>query len=129
MSFLQHKSFSNFSCMFLNPNYFFPVWIIIVLRFEKPPVNSVTRNCSDLWLFEQIIQVISKNLQILGRQPQISKVFFRSLVHFFLTVGQNNFGNKIPLSRCNATWLHGSSGFPGRYISFAKVITDNLPML
>jgi hypothetical protein len=32
--------------------------------------------------------VISKFLQILGLQPRISKVF--------LTVGQNNFGNKIP---------------------------------
>ena len=32
--------------------------------------------------------MISKILQILGIQPRISK--------FFLTVGQNNFGNKIP---------------------------------
>ena len=37
--------------------------------------HSVTRNCSDLSLFEKIVPVISKNL---------------------LTVGQNNFGNKIP---------------------------------
>ena len=29
-------------------------------------------------------------------EPQISKVFLLSLVQFFLTVGQNNFGNKIP---------------------------------
>ena len=34
--------------------------------------------------------MISKILQILGLQP-------RSLKHFFLTVGQNNFGKKIPL--------------------------------
>ena len=40
--------------------------------------------------------VISKILQILGLQPRISKVFPRSLEFFFLTVGQNNFGNKIP---------------------------------
>ena len=40
--------------------------------------------------------MISKILQILGIQPQISKVFSRSLEHFFLTVRQNNFGNKIP---------------------------------
>ena len=38
-----------------------------------------------------------KNLEILGLQPRISKVFFRSLEQFFLTVGQNNFGNKIPI--------------------------------
>ena len=36
--------------------------------------HSVTRNCSDLSLFE-IIQVISKILQILSLQPRISKVF------------------------------------------------------
>ena len=39
--------------------------------------------------------MISKMLQILGLQPRISKVS-RSLEQFFLTVGQNNFGNKIP---------------------------------
>ena len=45
---------------------------------------------SDLFsLFQPILQVISKILQILGLQP-------RSLEHFYLTVGQNNFGNKIP---------------------------------
>ena len=36
--------------------------------------------------------MISKILQILGLQPRISK----SLEQFFLTVDQNNFGNKIP---------------------------------
>ena len=40
--------------------------------------------------------MISKILQILGLQPRISKVFSRSLEQFFLTVDQNNFGNKIP---------------------------------
>ena len=42
------------------------------------------RNCSDLSLFKKI--VVASNF-----------IFFRSLEHFFLTVGQNNFGNKIPL--------------------------------
>ena len=45
---------------------------------------------------KKIVLVILKILQILGLQPQISKVFSRSLELFFLTVGQNNFGNKIP---------------------------------
>ena len=40
--------------------------------------------------------MISKILQILGLQPRISKVFSQSLEQFFLTVGQNNFGNKLP---------------------------------
>ena len=50
--------------------------------------HSVTKKCSDLSLFEQIVLVISKFLEI----------FSRSLEHFFLTVGQNNFGNKIPFT-------------------------------
>ena len=41
--------------------------------------------------------MISKFLQILGFQPRNFKSFSRSLEQFFLTVGQNNFGNKIPL--------------------------------
>jgi hypothetical protein len=32
-------------------------------------LSSVTKNCSDLSLFEQIVPVISKNFQILGLQP------------------------------------------------------------
>ena len=34
--------FSNFSCRFLNPNTFFPIWILIVLniRYGKPPGTS-----------------------------------------------------------------------------------------
>ena len=47
--------------------------------------------------------MISKILKILSLQPQISKVFSRSLEHFFLRVGQNNFGNKIPMS--THTWF------------------------
>ena len=39
--------------------------------------------------------MISKLLQILTLPPRISN-FSLSLEQFFLTVGQNNFGNKIP---------------------------------
>ena len=59
--------------MFLNPNNFFPIWILIVLIYyiwetsrDKLKKHSVTKNCSDLSLFEQIVLVISKILQILG---------------------------------------------------------------
>ena len=90
---LQLISFSNFSCMFLHPNDFFPIWIIIVLFFEisetsrnKLKEHAVTKNYSDLSLFEQIVLVISKCLQILGLQPRISKVFFSiTFEHFLLT--------------------------------------------
>ena len=45
------------------------------------------KNCIELSLFQQIVLVIFNILQILGLQSCISKVF--------LTVGQNNLGNKI----------------------------------
>ena len=35
-------------------------------------------------------------MQILSFQPQISKVFSVTRPNFFLIVGQNNFGDKIP---------------------------------
>ena len=79
---IQRNIFSNFSCMFLNANNFFPIWIIIVLIYKiwenyrnKLKKHSVTKNCSDLSLFEQIVLVIPKFLQILVLQPRISKVF------------------------------------------------------
>ena len=53
------RAFSNFSCMFLNPNIFFPIWILIVLIYyiwetprNKLKKHSVTKNCPDLSLFE-----------------------------------------------------------------------------
>jgi hypothetical protein len=46
-------------------------------------------------ILQPIILVISKVLQILGFQPQISKVFLDHQNNF-LTVGQNKIGNKIP---------------------------------
>ena len=69
------KKKSNFSWMFLNPDIFFPISILIVLIYHiwetsrnKLKKNSVTKNCSDLSLFS-----------------------------LRLTVDQNNFGNKIPV--------------------------------
>ena len=92
----EYQIFSNFSWMFLKPNnfYFFLIWIMIVL---KPPGTSsksilLPKNCSDLSLFEQIVLVILKIL----RSASNLKSFSRSLEQFFLTVGHNNFGNKIP---------------------------------
>ena len=41
--------------------------------------------------------MISKNLQILGLQPRISKAF--------LTLGQNNFGNKIPFFNAKSLYF------------------------
>ena len=57
---------------------------------------SVTKDCSDLSLFEQIVLVITQILQISRPSDSKFKSFSRSVEQFFLTVGQNNFGNKIP---------------------------------
>ena len=50
------------------------------VRLKK---HSVTKNCSDISLFKQIVLV-----QILGLQTGISKVFLDHCNFFFLTVGQ-----------------------------------------
>ena len=67
--------------MFINPNIFsnlqsdranlLDMWNLQ----HKLKKHSVTKNSSDLPLIEQIVSVISKNLQIIGLQPRISKVF------------------------------------------------------
>ena len=46
--------------------------------------------------------MISKFLQTLCLQP---RSFSQSLEHFFLTVGQNNFDNKIPLYILNTIFF------------------------
>ena len=50
-----------------------------------------------------------KMLQILSLQPRTSKGFSGLREHFFLTVGQNNFGSKIPRKRLyfrvKTTWV------------------------
>ena len=98
-------NFSNFS----KSQLFFPIWILIVLMF------TVRRNCSsDLKIFA-------------NSRPSASnfKFFSRSLEHFFLTVGQNNFGNKIPfLYKCESLcgircWLF--------WTIFSSIKWDRLP--
>ena len=49
------------SCKFLNPNIFFPIFSnLLYLRNlqERVKKHSVTKNCSDLSLLEQIVLVI-----------------------------------------------------------------------
>ena len=73
----------------------------LLLRYEKSHGTSLksillSKNCSDLSLCGQIALVFFKiftNSQALALN---FKSLSRSLEYFFLTVGQNNFGNKIP---------------------------------
>ena len=56
----------------------------------------VQMNCSsDVKIFAQILDL----------QPRISKSFSQSLEHFFLTVSQDNFGNKIPILWRQNQWI------------------------
>ena len=59
---------------------------------NKLKKHSVTKNCSDLSLF---------GWTVANSRPSVSnfKSFSQSLKQFFLTVGQNNFGNKIPFGK------------------------------
>ena len=64
---------------------------------NKLKKHSVTKNCSDLPLFEYL-NCFSDLKNFANSRPSASnfKSFSQSLEHFFLTVGQNNFGNKTP---------------------------------
>ena len=74
---------------------------------------TMRKNCScdreKLLKFETEGQEFAKILQTLGLQPKISKVFLDHKNNFFLTVGQNNFGNKISNDFENAPWERISS--------------------
>ena len=78
------KTFSNFSCRFLNPkkisilNYNYSIFLDQKTFRNKLKKHSVNKNCFDLSMLEHIVLVISKILQILGLQPRISKVFLDS---------------------------------------------------
>ena len=70
---------------------------LLDMRNLQEQVKKVVCYHKLFWSFTVWINCSSdpKILQILGLQPRISKVF-QSLQQFFLTVGQNNFGSKIP---------------------------------
>ena len=97
-----HIIFSNFSCRFLNPNNF----------------SNLSSNCSNLLEMRNLQEQIKKafcyqklfwtvtvwincsiDLKIFCKFSAFSlefRKFFSNTGTFFLTVGQNNFGNKIP---------------------------------
>ena len=72
---------------------------ILALRNLQEQVRKAfcLKNFNDLLLFELI--VLNSNLKMFANsRPSASnfKRFSQSLEQFFLIVGQNNFGNKIP---------------------------------
>ena len=91
--------FSNFSCKFLNPNYFFPIWIIIALMYW---VWETSRNKFKNILFQKLYWPFTDRINYYSNLKNFAnscpsalnfKSFSRS--KFFLIVGQNSFGNKI----------------------------------
>ena len=93
------KLFSIFSCVFLNPYNFFLLEFYFI-RFEKPPVKKSFRCYQNLFRPFTVWINCSSYLKNFAKsrpsEPRITKKILRSLEQFFLTVGQNNFGNKIP---------------------------------
>ena len=59
--------------------------------------NYVTKNCSDLLLVEKKYSSDLKMFANFWPSALNFKSFSQLLEQFFLTVGQNNFGNKIPI--------------------------------
>ena len=89
--------------MFLNPNIFFPIWILIALIYyiweisrNKLKKRSVTKNCSTFHCLNTLFFWSQNVYKFSAFSLEFQTFFSRSLEQFFLTVGQNNFGNKIP---------------------------------
>ena len=94
--------FSNFSCMFLNPNNFsnlnsYCSNLSYLRNFQEQVKNAFCYQKLS-WPFTVLINCSSDLKYFANSRPSASnfKSFSRSLEQFFLTVGQNNFGNKIP---------------------------------
>ena len=87
--------------MFLNPNNFsklnsyWPNLSDMRNLQEQVKKHYVTKDCSDLSLFEQIVLEF---LQISPPSVSNFKSFSRLIEHFFLPVGKNNFGKKNTIS-------------------------------
>ena len=94
------ECFSNFSCMFLNPNNFFQFEFIICyigMRNLQEHVKKAFCYPQLFWPITVWINCSSDLKCFANSRPSASyiKKNSRSLEQFFLTVGQNNFGNKI----------------------------------
>ena len=94
--------FSNFSCMFLNPIFFsnlnYNCSNLFDMRNLQEQVKKAFCYQKLFWPFTVWINCSSDLKNFANSRPSASnfKSFSQSLEQFFLTVGQNNFGNKIP---------------------------------
>ena len=94
--------FSNFSCMFLIPIFFsnlnYNCSNLLDLRNLQEQVKKAFCYQKLFWPFTVWINCSSDLKNFENSWPSASnfKSFSQLLEQFFLTVGQNNFGNKIP---------------------------------
>ena len=92
--------FSNFSCMFLNPNIssISSCFNLLDMRNFQEQVKKALCYQKLLWPFTVWKNCSSDLKNFANSRPSASnfKSFSWSLAQFFLTVGQNNFGNKLP---------------------------------
>ena len=100
--------------MLLNPNIFFPIWIIIVPIYSmwETSRNKLKKyfvtNQKLFWPFTVRLNCSSDFKNFANSCPSASnfKSFSPLLEQFFLTVGQNNFGNKIPIVNVFHNWTN-----------------------
>ena len=100
MLFLNKSVFSNFSCFFLHPrkcsNLNYNCSNLLDMRDLQEQVKKAFCYQKILWPFTVWINCSSDLKNFANSRPSASnfKTFYTSLEQFFLTVGQNNFGNK-----------------------------------
>ena len=82
--------------MFLNLNIFFPIWILIVLIYLLD-MRSLQEQVKKAFCYQKLFWPFTVWINCSSDLKHF-KSLSRSLEQFFLTVGQNNFGNKIPFS-------------------------------
>ena len=78
---------------------FFDNFANIEIQTYPKSAQSLPKGCP------KVAQRLNFNALFCLLQPQISKVFSRLLEQFFLTIGQNNFDNKILFQKLQTMYL------------------------
>ena len=116
--------------MFLNPNIFFPIWIIIVvtnqiwetsrikLKSILLPKIVLTSHC-----LNKLFEWSQKICKFSAFSLEFPKFFLITRIFFFLIVGLNNFGNTIQISHHSLTCFTLPLG-KCKFGSFQKLIYD-----
>ena len=90
----QINYFSSFSCRFLNPNIFFSNLNYICSNLLD--IRNLQKQVKKLFSYQKLFWPFIVWINF-SRDLKNFRHFSQSQEQFFLTVGQNNFGNKIPM--------------------------------